>query len=76
MAAVARAPKFRKGRGTMHGDLQAARKLLADLCEAYRGLPPRAQAEVAQILHTLSHERTMAQEALESSDKAFPMAAA
>lgn len=36
--------------GAMNGDIQAAGKLLAELREAYRGLPQHIQVHVAYLL--------------------------
>lgn len=41
----------------MNGDMQATRKLLAELREAYRSLPQHARAHVTEVLRALAQEQ-------------------
>lgn len=41
----------------MNGDIQATRKLLAELREAYRSLPQHARAHVTDVLRAVAQEQ-------------------
>ncbi len=47
----------------MNGDLQAAGKLLAELREAYRGLPKHIQVQVACLLRESTLQKQPPQQA-------------
>ena len=49
----------------MNGDIQAAGKLLAELREAYRGLPPDIQVHVAYLLRESTLQTPPRQQARE-----------